>query len=66
MLAMNAALGLVFAQASMGIGCLLYQVPVSLGAAHQLGSVFLLSTTTWLAHELRKGNIQKVIRKIPK
>ena len=27
----------------MGVGCLIYNVPVELGAAHQLGSVFLES-----------------------
>merc|ERR1712130_37191 len=62
--AINLCGGLVLAQATMGVGCLLYQVPVSLGAAHQLGSVFLLSSATWFAHEMRKGNVQKIARKI--
>lgn len=62
--ALNTMLGLVFCQATLGVSCLLYQVPVSLGAAHQLGSVALLSGTTWFAHELKRGNIQKLARKI--
>ena len=63
-MAINLCGGLVLAQATMGVGCLLYQVPVSLGAAHQLGSVFLLSSATWFAHEMRRGNVQKLVRKI--
>jgi len=62
--AIDLCLALVFLQASMGVGCLIYNVPVELGAAHQLGSVFLLSASTWFTHEMRRGNIQKLARKI--
>lgn len=62
--ALNLSLGLISAQACLGVGCLLYQVPVSLGALHQLGAVGLLTSTTWLAHEMRRGNVQKLARKI--
>jgi len=37
----------------LGISTLLTYVPVSLAAAHQSGSLTLLSLALWLVHELK-------------
>lgn len=37
----------------LGISTLLTYVPVSLAAAHQSGSLTLLSFALWLVHELK-------------
>ncbi|XP_077256196.1 heme A synthase COX15 [Temnothorax americanus] len=42
-----------YLQVLLGISTLLYHVPLSLAASHQSGSLILLSTITWLCHELR-------------
>eukprot|EP00934_Nitzschia_sp_Nitz4_P006315 Nitzschia sp. Nitz4//scaffold189_size62959//40052//41245//NITZ4_006312-RA/size62959-processed-gene-0.95-mRNA-1//-1//CDS//3329539908//6305//frame0 len=48
------ALGLAaFGQASLGISTLLYYVPISLAAAHQLGSIAVFSSGLYLVHSLR-------------
>lgn len=47
-------LGMVAVQVSLGVGTLLYFVPVPLAAAHQAGSLTLLSLAIWLAHLLRR------------
>lgn len=38
----------------LGITTLLHYVPTTLAAAHQSGSLFLLSTAIWLTHELKR------------
>jgi cytochrome c oxidase assembly protein subunit 15 len=43
----------VLLQALLGIWTLLGQVPIPVAAAHQAGSVLLLSSLLWLAHSLR-------------
>ncbi|PIK55480.1 putative cytochrome c oxidase assembly protein COX15-like [Apostichopus japonicus] len=53
-LAMNCMLGMVAVQITLGISTLLLYVPTSLAAAHQSGSLTLLSIALWFAHELRK------------
>jgi len=53
-LARHALLGVAVAQVTMGICTLLWLVPVKLAAAHQAGSVALLSTSMWLLHALRR------------
>ncbi len=42
------------AQVGLGISTLLWFVPTPLAAAHQTGSVALLSFALWLMSELRK------------
>ncbi|KAK5584489.1 hypothetical protein RB653_006101 [Dictyostelium firmibasis] len=53
-LATNSLLVMGTVQVALGISTLLTFVPVSLGAAHQSGSLTLLSIATWLLHELKK------------
>jgi cytochrome c oxidase assembly protein subunit 15 len=43
----------VLLQVLLGIWTLLGQVPIPVAAAHQAGSVLLLSSLLWLAHSLR-------------
>lgn len=50
---MNALLGVTALQVSLGISTLLYFVPTPLAAAHQAGSLTLLSMALWLVHTLR-------------
>ncbi|XP_065175433.1 heme A synthase COX15-like [Sycon ciliatum] len=45
---------MAIAQASLGISTLLMHVPVSLAAAHQSGSLALLSIVYWLSLELKR------------
>lgn len=52
-LIMNGLAAMSIVQASLGIGTLLYFVPTSLAAAHQSGSLALLSLAVWLMHELK-------------
>ena len=40
-------------QVAMGIGALLFHVPTGLAAAHQAGSLTLLSIALWFVHALR-------------
>lgn len=51
--AVNAAMAIAWLQVALGISTLLNYVPVSLAAAHQSGSLLLLSSAIWLSHELR-------------
>jgi heme a synthase len=53
-MARNLLAGMVIVQASLGIGTLLYHVPVSMAAAHQSGSLVLLSFALWLAFNLKR------------
>ena len=50
---MNAMMGVATIQVSLGIATLLYLVPVPLAAAHQGGSLTLLTLAIWLIHTLR-------------
>ncbi|CAF1426288.1 unnamed protein product [Rotaria magnacalcarata] len=45
---------MVIVQTSLGIGTLLYHVPISMAAAHQSGSLALLSFALWLAFNLKR------------
>lgn len=51
--ALNASIGMVGVQISLGISTLLLYVPIELAAAHQAGSLVLLSFVTWSLHSLR-------------
>eukprot|EP00730_Choanoeca_flexa_P017013 TRINITY_DN8137_c0_g1_i1.p1 TRINITY_DN8137_c0_g1~~TRINITY_DN8137_c0_g1_i1.p1 ORF type:complete len:405 (+),score=66.29 TRINITY_DN8137_c0_g1_i1:107-1321(+) len=53
-LAVNAMLGMVGVQITLGISTLLYFVPTPLAATHQAGSLALLTFATWFMYELRK------------
>ncbi|KAJ3191808.1 Cytochrome c oxidase assembly protein cox15 [Irineochytrium annulatum] len=59
-MAVNALLGVVGLQVTLGIATLLYFVPVPLAAAHQSGSLVLLTTSLWLVHTLRV--LKRVVR----
>jgi heme A synthase len=48
-------LAMLGAQLALGIGTLLLQVPVALGAAHQAGALVLFGLSLWLAHALRRA-----------
>ena len=48
-------LGLFVLQAALGIGTLLYAVPIPLAAAHQGGAVLLLACALWTAQALRRA-----------
>ncbi|KAH6567300.1 hypothetical protein BASA60_009107 [Batrachochytrium salamandrivorans] len=52
-LATNVLLGVAVAQVSLGITTLIYLVPIPLAAAHQSGSLMLLTCALWLVHTLR-------------
>ncbi|KAJ1550256.1 Cytochrome c oxidase assembly protein cox15, partial [Cladochytrium tenue] len=52
-LALNCLLGVTGLQVTLGITTLLYLVPIPLAAAHQCGSLLLLTTSSWLMHTLR-------------
>ncbi|KAI8921278.1 cytochrome oxidase assembly protein-domain-containing protein [Powellomyces hirtus] len=52
-LAVNCLLGMAGIQVALGISTLLYFVPTPLAAAHQSGSLTLLSISLWLVHALR-------------
>lgn len=45
---------MVIVQTSLGIGTLLYHVPIPMAAAHQTGSLALLSFALWLAFNLKR------------
>lgn len=62
-LAINAVAGMAWLQASLGIATLLYFVPVPLAAAHQAGSLTLLTFSTWLLHTVtRRKPITRVLQ----
>lgn len=52
--ARNLLAGMVLVQATLGIGTLLYHVPISMAAAHQSGSIALLSFALWLGYTLKR------------
>lgn len=47
-------------QVGLGISTLLMYVPVSLAAAHQSGSLLLLSLAVWLTHELK--HVKRIVK----
>ncbi|KAF2075295.1 hypothetical protein CYY_003424 [Polysphondylium violaceum] len=53
-LAANCLAGMATFQVALGITTLLTFVPIPLAAAHQTGSLTLLSIAIWLMHELKK------------
>ena len=53
-MARNLLTAMVIVQASLGIGTLLYHVPIPMAAAHQAGSLALLSFALWLAFHLKR------------
>ncbi|CAF0927576.1 unnamed protein product [Didymodactylos carnosus] len=53
-MARNLVAAMVLIQATLGISTVLYYVPTSLAASHQMGSLTLLSLTLWLAYEMRR------------
>jgi heme a synthase len=59
-LALNCVMLGVAGQVTLGITTLMLFVPVSLGAAHQAGSLTLLSFTLWLMREIKSP--RKVLR----
>ena len=50
--AINSLLGVAVVQVSLGIATLVYFVPIPVAAAHQAGSLTLLSVALWLLHIL--------------
>ncbi|CAF0854799.1 unnamed protein product [Rotaria sordida] len=52
--ARNLLAAMVILQTSLGIGTLLYHVPISMAAAHQTGSLALLSFALWLGFNLKR------------
>ncbi|KAF9379684.1 Cytochrome c oxidase assembly protein cox15 [Podila verticillata] len=61
-LGVNVLMGVACCQVGLGIATLLYMVPVSLGTAHQAGSLTLLTSALYLMHSLKKIPI---VNKIP-
>ncbi|KAG0366689.1 Cytochrome c oxidase assembly protein cox15 [Mortierella sp. AD032] len=61
-LGVNLLMGVACCQVGLGIATLLYMVPVSLGTAHQAGSLTLLTSALYLMHSLKKV---PVLKKIP-
>lgn len=53
--------GVALAQTTLGITTLLMEVPIPLASAHQAGSVTLLTSALWFAHELRRHGFGGVI-----
>jgi cytochrome c oxidase assembly protein subunit 15 len=53
-LAVNSLLGIAAMQVTLGIATLINYVPVPLAAAHQGGSLALLSMAIWLNHALKR------------
>ncbi|KAF9995191.1 Cytochrome c oxidase assembly protein cox15 [Modicella reniformis] len=61
-LGVNALMGIACCQVGLGIATLLYMVPVTLGTAHQAGSLTLLTAALYLMHSLKKVPVLKKIR----
>ncbi|KAF9324073.1 Cytochrome c oxidase assembly protein cox15 [Podila minutissima] len=61
-LGVNVLMGVACCQVGLGIATLLYMVPVSLGTAHQAGSLTLLTSALYVMHSLKKIPI---VNKIP-
>lgn len=53
-LAANVLCAMAWLQVGLGITTLLTYVPISMAACHQSGSLLLLSSAMWLAHELKR------------
>ncbi|KAF9161480.1 Cytochrome c oxidase assembly protein cox15 [Actinomortierella ambigua] len=53
-LGVNLLMGVAIGQVGLGIATLLYMVPVSLGTAHQAGSLTLLTSALYLMQTLKK------------
>lgn len=64
--ALHAMLGMSWTQAGLGLFTLLYFVPIPLAAAHQAGSLTLLTFATWALHTLKRKPLPVKIRAIPK
>ncbi|KAF9178603.1 Cytochrome c oxidase assembly protein cox15 [Haplosporangium sp. Z 767] len=60
-LGVNVLMGVACCQVGLGIATLLYMVPVSLGTAHQAGSLTLLTAALYLMHSLKKVPVLKRI-----
>ncbi|ORZ06353.1 COX15/CtaA family [Lobosporangium transversale] len=60
-LGVNVLMGIACCQVGLGIATLLYMVPVSLGTAHQAGSLTLLTSALYLMHSMKKLPIAKKI-----
>lgn len=54
-LASNLMLAMLAVQLALGIGALLLQVPVALGAAHQAGAMLLFALALWTTHALYRN-----------
>ncbi|ORZ33926.1 cytochrome oxidase assembly protein-domain-containing protein [Catenaria anguillulae PL171] len=52
-IAAHGVLGVALAQVTLGITTLLYFVPIELAAAHQGGSLALLTSALWLMHKIK-------------
>ncbi|KAJ3080334.1 Cytochrome c oxidase assembly protein cox15 [Quaeritorhiza haematococci] len=52
--AAHGLMGMCMVQVTLGLTTLLYLVPVPLAAAHQGGSLALLTTALWLSHNMRR------------
>jgi len=63
MMAANLMMAATAGQFTLGVLTLLNGVPVSLGTAHQFGSVVLLSSSVLFAHQLRRGKIDPRLAK---
>jgi cytochrome c oxidase assembly protein subunit 15 len=57
-LAVNCLAGMAAVQVGLGIGTLLYQVPVWIASMHQTGSVLVLTAALWLSRELTKRPVK--------
>lgn len=52
--ALHSLLAACFLQAAIGIGTLIYQVPISIASIHQNGALILYSIVIWLSNEIRR------------
>lgn len=62
--AIHTLLATAMTQVTLGISALIYFVPIQLAAAHQAGSLTLLSVAIWLVHTLRRIGAQKGYRSV--
>ncbi|TAN55918.1 MAG: heme A synthase, partial [Rhodospirillales bacterium] len=51
--AANAVVAMAVLQVALGIGTLIFVVPVWLASAHQMGAMALLTLCLWALHDLR-------------
>ncbi|CAK5114706.1 unnamed protein product [Meloidogyne enterolobii] len=52
--ALHTLLAACFTQAALGIGTLIYEVPISIASIHQNGALVLYSVIIWLSNEIRR------------